>query len=194
MTKIILGTASPYRRAAFKNLGIDFEAEASRVDESQIERGNPEKLVSQLAKLKAKTVAKNHPDAVIIGMDSVGYFNGQILEKPKSRQEAFRRIKSLSGKPHEFYTGIYVINAANKKTAAKIIKSKIWLRKLSDSEINRYLDQDPNYNTYAIGFDPVRHISSSFAIRLVGSYNNYLIGIPLEVLPEMLKRVGYKFQ
>lgn len=191
ISKIILATTSPYRREAFGFLGIDFEAEGSEVDESQAERNNPEELVRQLSELKAEAVAKNHSDAIVIGMDSVGYFNGKILEKPKSKEEAFERLKNLSGKNHEFYTGIFIINTSTKATVQKVIKSEIFMRELSDLEINRYLEQDSYYNTYALGYDPLKNISSSFIIKLVGSYNNVLRGIPLEILPEMLSEVGY---
>ncbi len=192
MTKIILATTSPYRREAFGFLGIDFEAEGSEVDESKVERNNPEELVKQLSKLKAEAAAKNHPDAIVIGMDSVGYSNGKILEKPKSKEEAFERLKNLSGKSHEFYTGIYIIDMSTQATVSRVVKSEIFMRELLDSEINKYLDQDPYYNTYALGYDPLKNISSSFIIKLVGSYNNVLRGIPLEVLPEMLSKVGYE--
>ncbi len=191
MLKVILATTSPYRKEAFGFLGIDFEIEGSEVDESQAERTNPEELVKQLSKLKAQAVAKNHPEAIVIGMDSVGYFNGQILEKPKSREEAFERLKALSGKSYDFYTGVYMINTSTQKEITRVVKTEVFIRALLDSEINKYLDQDPNYNTYAHGYDPVRNISSSFIAKLVGSPNNVLRGIPLEVLPPMLSEVGY---
>jgi len=153
MTKIILATTSPYRKEAFGFLGIDFEVEGSEIDESQVPRNNPEELVKQLSKLKAEAVAKNRPDAIVIGMDSVGYFNGKILEKPKS---------------------------------------KVFMRKFSDADIKRYLDDDPDYNKYAHGYDIKNKISSSFVSEINGSYNSALMGIPLEVLPEMLSEVGYE--
>jgi len=192
MGKIILATTSPYRREAFGFLGINFEAEGSKVDESQVPRDNPEELVKALSKLKAEAVAKNHADAIIIGMDSVGFFEGKILEKPKSKEEGFQRLKNLSGNNFQFYTGIYMINTSDNKMISKIVKTDIFMRNLTDFEINKYLDEDPYFNTYALGFDPLGHISSSFAEEIKGSYNNLLRGIPLEVLPEMLLRVGYK--
>jgi septum formation protein len=192
MTKIILATTSPYRRETFGYLGIPFEAEASNVDESQLERDNPEKLVRELSKLKAESVAKNHSDAIVIGMDSVTHFNGQILEKPKLREEDFQRLKALSGNSHQFYTGIHMINIASGKTLSKIVKTDVLMREFSDEEINKYLDEDPNFNTYALGYDPVKHISASFVKKIEGSYYNLLGGIPLETIIEMLKEIGYK--
>jgi len=191
MTKIILATTSPYRREIFGYLGIDFEAEGSKVDESQIERNNPEELVKQLSKLKAEAVAKNHPNAIVIGMDSVTYFNGQILEKPKSKEEALQRLKNLSGNNHQFYTGIYMINTALNKVLSRVVKTEVFMRNLSDKEINKYLDEDPHFNTYALGYDPIKHCSASFVKRIEGSYYNLLGGIPLEVIVEMLSEIGY---
>ncbi len=192
MSKIILATTSPYRIEAFKFLGIDFEAEGSKVDESQAERKDSEELVKTLSILKAEAVAKNHADAIVIGMDSIGCFNDKILEKPKSKDEAFERLKNLSGNKFEFYTGIHIINTLTQATTSKIVKSELFMRELSEGEINQYLEQDPHYNTYALGFDPLENVSSSFIAELVGSYNNVLRGIPLEVMPKMLSEVGYK--
>ena len=192
MTKIILATTSPYRREVFGYLGMPFEAKGSKIDESQAERKDPEDLVKTLSRLKAEAVAQNHSESIVIGMDSVECSNGKILEKPKSKQEAFERLKNLSGNKFEFYTGIYIINTSTQATISKIVKSELFMRELSEMEINQYLEQDPHYNTYALGFDPLKNISSSFIAKLVGSYNNVLRGIPLEVIPDMLSEVGYK--
>lgn len=192
MTKIILATASPYRKETFGYLGIPFEIEGSNVDESQVERNNPEELVKNLSKLKAEAVAKNHSDAIVIGMDSVTYFNGKILEKPKSKEEDFQRLKALSGNNHRFYTGICIINTVSGKILSKVVKTEVFMRNLSDEEITKYLDEDPNFNTYALGYDPVKHVSASFVQRIEGSYYNLLGGIPLEVIVEMLKEIDYK--
>lgn len=190
--KIILATSSPYRRETFGYLGIPFEAEGSGVDESQLKRNNPEELVKQLSRLKAEAVAKNHSGAIVVGMDSVTYFNGKIFEKPKSKEEDFKRLKALSGKRHQFYTGIYMVNTATKKTLSKIVITDVFMRELSDEEIKKYLDEDPNFNTYALGYNPVKHISSSFVKKIEGSYYNLLGGIPLETIIEMLREIGYK--
>lgn len=193
MTKIILATTSPYRKAAFKFLGIDFQAEGSNVDESQAKRDNHEELVKMLSKLKAMAVAKNHQDSIVIGMDSVGFFDGHVLEKPKSREEAFQRLTSLSGNNHQFYTGIFMINTASQKEVSRVVKTEVFVRELSGAEINKYLDEDPHFNTYALGYDPLEHSSSTFVERIEGSYNNLTRGIPLEEVVKMLNEIGYTY-
>lgn len=191
--KIILATKSPYRQEAFRFLNIDFTVEGSDVKEDFEERPeNPEELVLTLAKLKAEAVAKNHKEGTVVGFDSVGFFNGKILEKVKSKEEALSRLRSLSGKSFQFLTGIHMINLSSGRVLNRLVRTDIDMRRLSDSEINKYLDQDPNYMTYAAGFDPVRNISSSFAKSIQGSYNNFLVGIPLEMMMEMLSELGYK--
>lgn len=193
MKKIILATASPYRQEAFKMLDIDFEAIASNIDENFSGRpSDPQELVKELAKRKAEFVAQKYKSGIVIGFDSIGCLGDEILEKPKSREEAYDRMKKLSGKMHQFYTGICIINIDESKTLSRVVKSDIKLRNISDLEINKYLDQDPYFNTYAIGFDPLGHYSVSFTENLTGSYNNYLRGIPLETIVEMLLKIGYQ--
>jgi septum formation protein len=88
MTKIISATGSPYRKKAFECLGLEFVTEKSNIEECFDGRpDNPEELVKHLAKLKAETVAKKYTEGIIIGFDSVGWFDGRVLEKPKSKKE-----------------------------------------------------------------------------------------------------------
>lgn len=190
--KIILATTSPYRQEAFGMLDIDFEAAGSNIDETFDGRpDNPGKLVKELSKRKAESVAKKYKEGIVIGFDSVGWFQGEILEKPKDREESFQRLKKLSGNIHKFYTGIHMINISENKVLSSVAETEIKLRDLSDAEVNKYLDQDPRFMTYAIGFDPLCHYSSSFTESIKGSYNNYLRGIPLETIVELLKEIGY---
>ncbi len=190
MTKIILATTSPSRKEAFKSLGVDFILEGSNVDESKINRDKPEELVKELSKLKAEAVAQNYKDAIVIGMDSVGYYGNKILEKPKSKEEAFQRLTILSGNNHQFYTGVHIINTINRETVSRVVKTEVFLRDLLEKEIEFYLDQDKFFNTYALGYDPLGNYSSTFVKRIEGSYNNFIKGIPLEVIGEMMNILG----
>ena len=193
MQKIILATTSPYRQEAFRMLDIDFEAVGSEVDETFVGRPNsPEELVTELSKRKAESVAAKYSDGIVIGFDSVGWFEGEVLEKPKNRKEAFQRLKKLSGNIHKFYTGVHLINISENKIITSVAETEIKLRELTEAEINKYLDQDEYYTTYAIGFDPLGHYSSTFSESINGSYNNYLRGIPLETIVGLLKEAKYE--
>lgn len=190
--KIILATTSPYRRMLMDVLGIEYESIGSNVDESVVKRNEPGNLVRELSRLKAQAVADNNPDSLVIGMDSIGWFNGSPLEKPKSREDAYNRLKSLSGNNYSFYTGICMINTKTGDVFSRVVKTDIEMRTISESEINKYLDQDPNFITYAHGYDPQNHLSTSFVKKIEGSHNNFIWGFPLEVVVEMLKEQGVK--
>ncbi len=193
MIKIILATSSPYRKEAFGFLGLPFVAEGSSVNEQFDGRPeSPEDLVLHLAKLKAESVSKKHSEGIVIGLDTICSFQNRILEKPVSRNEAFERLRLLSGNTHQFYTGIYMINIETGKIVFRVVKTDVDMRKLTDSEIEKYLGEDSKFNTYAPGYDPLGHYSSTFVERIIGSYNNVLRGIPLEAIAEMLPELGYK--
>lgn len=189
--QVILATGSIYRREAFQFLGMPFVAIKSEVDESTQERKEPVSLVSTLAELKVMAVAKHYEDAIIIGLDSVGYFKGKILEKPKSRDSAFRRLKELSNQTHKFYTGTYMYATHTKQSVLRVVVTDVTFRTLTDAEINFYLDEDDTYKDMAVGFTALDHLSATFVSRLTGSQNNLIRGIPLEIIPGMFHEMGY---
>ncbi|MCC7570789.1 septum formation protein Maf [Candidatus Micrarchaeota archaeon] len=189
---IILATGSPHRIQFFKELGLDFIAETSSVDEKTNDRpDDPVELVKYLAKLKAEAVAKNYSSGIVIGFDSVGEFDGEILEKVSSRQEAFDRLKKLSGNKHNFFTGIHIIDLDTGKTLTDVAETFAHMRELTDDEIKKFLDQDKNesYKTYALAYDPFGKYSSSFIEKIEGSMFNILQGLPVEKIVVMLKEI-----
>jgi septum formation protein len=199
--KIILATTSPFRIDAFNMLGIKFECMGSEVNENFDDRPtDPGRLVLCLAKLKAEAVAgyimnlnseifAEHKKGLVIGFDSVGYFEKTILEKPASYSEAFERLKAMSRKRYQFYTGICMISLPDRKIYERLVITDLVMRNISEKEIEFYLNQDPNYNKYAQGFDPLGNYSSTFIKEIRGSYNNPLRGIPLEVIVEMINQI-----
>lgn len=193
MAQIILATASPHRKRFFETLGLKFVCEGSNVDEYTNDRPKtPRELVKYLARLKAEAVAKNHSSGIVVGFDSVAYFDGEILEKPKSEQEEIERLRRLSDKMHEFFTGIHMINLDIGKVLSDVVETKAFMRKISDEEIKRYLKQDPMFKTYALGYAPSEHYSAAFIKRIEGSFNNICWGLPVERIMQMLFEIGYK--
>ena len=188
---IVLATTSPYRKEAFAFLKIPFSVEGSQIDEEQFRFNDPEEMVAELARQKATAVAAQHKEAIVIGFDSSGYFEGAILNKPKSRKEAFERLTRMSGKSYEFFTGIYMMHTETKKTLSRIVKTIAWFRNLSKKDIEVYLDEDELYKTHATGVNMLNHYSASFVSRIEGNPHSLLSGIPLDVVLEMLNEFGY---
>lgn len=193
MKKIILATTSKWRIQAFEMLDLPFQAEGSNIDENFADRPKtPQELVTELAKRKAEAVAKNHKDGIIVGFDSIGWFQDKVLEKPSNKEEAAKRLTEMSGKEFQFYTGICLIDLGSNKKYQKVVTTKAFMGKLIYPEIEKYLNQDEYFTSYALGFDPLSHYSMSFIKKIEGSYNNLLRGIPIEKIVEMLKEVGIK--
>jgi len=189
MQEIILATGSPYRQEIFKNLGLAFRAEKSKIDENFLGRPkDPKKLVLELAKRKALEIKKKCKFGIIIGFDSVMFSNNEILEKAFSKKKAFEMIKKLSGKVSYFLTGIYIINIDKNKILKKVVSTKVSFRKFCDWEIKKYLEQDKKYNTYAGGFNASKYYSATFLKKISGSYYN-MCGMPLETIVEMLNKI-----
>lgn len=188
MKRVILATSSQHRIKAFSTLGLKFETWSSEVDEYFPGRPDkPEYLVMHLSRLKAESVPeKCNDNAIVFGFDSVAFFNGEILEKPKSKEEAVLRLQKLSGKSFTFYTGMRVIRIGANTRSSKVVATTAFMRKISDAEIYFYLEQDPHFFTYALGFDALHTYGATFIREIRGSYNNILRGIPLEEVMEII--------
>lgn len=192
--EIILATTSVYRLEIFKKLGLHFTGEGSNVDENAEDRPTtPEELTKYLAQLKAEAVAKNHTNWIVIWFDSVWFFEWNILEKPKSREEWFARLKAMSGKNFTFYSWVFMIDLDNKKTLSDCVATESKMRSYDDNDIDKYLDNcDERYKTHADGFDACNYYSMSFIESVTGNPLNVMMGIPVSRIVEMLKEIGYK--
>ncbi len=147
-------------RHKLESMGYEFDVEPSNADESAAERSSPEKLVVELAKIKAESVAKGHDNAVILGADVVVHHNGKIIEKPKDDEDAMKVLKSLVGKSHYVYAGICAINTKTGEMKTRLVKMDTKLRDVPDDELNEYIKKGlykgkaGGYNLDDPGFKP----------------------------------------
>ncbi len=184
--KLILASKSPRRKRFFEELGLDFEVVVSNADEESVSDEDHAKHVQKIAMLKVETVAKDNPDAVIVGADSMVVFNGQRIGKPKDIEDAVRILKMLSGETHEVYTGVIMKNT---KTGAMLIDSEktlVTFRELTDREINNWV-HNPDCITGAGAYTDKVH--PQFIEKLNGSHTN-INGLPLGKVIPMLREMG----
>ena len=107
MKKFILASASARRREILSHIGLEYTAIAADVDEITGLPDTPEGIVCELAKRKASALGdKCDGDTIIIGSDTIVYMNGQVLNKPKDKEDARRMLKALSGGEHQVYSGL----------------------------------------------------------------------------------------
>ncbi|HBJ97614.1 MAG TPA: septum formation protein Maf [Clostridiales bacterium] len=175
---MILASRSPRRIELLKKLVSSFKIIIPEVEEIKV--GNAELICLENAKLKAFAVAKNFPDEVVIGADTVVALNGEILGKPidKAQNELF--LKKLSGSVHEVLTGYAVI--FGKKEFFGIEKTQVIFNDLSETEILDYVSSEDGLDKaggYAIQ-------NGKFVKKIVGSYDN-VVGFPTERIENILK-------
>ena len=192
MTQLILGTTSKPRQQLFSQLGVDFISKGSDVDEYFEGRPDtPKELCLELARLKAENVSQHFSKGLVLGLDTVAFFEGEIIEKPKSRDELYLRLQRFSGNTLTVYTGIHIIDIQTKKAMSKVVSTEVEFRDLTDVEIHFYLDSFSEYSKYTLGFNPTKSIAATFTKRISGSLQNYIAGIPIEAIIEMLSAFDF---
>lgn len=180
--QFILASASPRRRQLLKKLGISIRVIPARVSEASRER-DPRRIVMELALRKARAVARRMQEGLVLGADTVVVLRGQILGKPRDRQEAYRMLYRLSGSTHRVYTGVALVDAASARAQVAHAASTVRMKKIGLDELLRlsrkHLDKA---GAYAIQEkkDPIARV-------VKGSYEN-VVGLPLGVVRRLLAR------
>ncbi|MBU5483574.1 Maf-like protein [Clostridium sp. MSJ-11] len=188
--RIILASASERRKELLKRILGDFEVIVSQFDEDQVRfNGDCGNYVIELAKGKGMDVVSNIKDnnSLIIACDTVVFFNGKVLGKPKSEEEAFSMLKELSGNVHHVYSGIFIYNKETNSIMTDYICTEVKFSNLSDELIKKYIEsKEPFDKAGAYG---IQGYGGIFVERINGCYYN-VVGLPLNSLYKMLKEMG----
>ena len=188
-TILVLASTSPFRKAILEKLHVPFETASPDVDESILTGESPEQLVARLSEAKARAVATNYTDALIIGSDQVAVVDGQILTKPGSHDKAIAQLKRASGKRVSFLTGLCLLNTKSNRAQVDVIPFNVIFRQLNEVQIENYLHKEQPYN--CAGSFKSEGLGIALFDRLEGSDPNTLIGLPLIRLIKMLEHEGF---
>lgn len=183
---LILASASPRRRALLERTGLAFRVVAADVDESRRPSEPAVALARRLAVAKAEAVATLHPEAVVLGADTVVVLDGCPLGKPRDAAEARVMLARLRGREHLVTTGVCVRPPSGEALAATL-STRVWMRDYANAEIEAYVASgDPldKAGAYAIQHPTFRPVE-----RLVGCYTN-VVGLPLCLTTALLSLVG----
>ena len=188
MKKLILASTSPFRQQILEKLNIEFDIHAPNVSEERLNNELPQQLVTRLSEAKAKALADDYPDALIIGSDQVAVLEKTILGKPLNHENATQQLKDASGKKVTFYTGLCLYNSASGKAQTSCVLFNVYFRSLNDEQIERYLQIEQPYN--CAGSFKSEGLGISLFEKLDGEDPNALIGLPLIELIRMLSQEG----
>jgi len=183
---LVLASTSAYRSELLKRLQIPFEIAAPNVDETALPGESARDTSRRLAQEKARAIADKYPDSLIIGSDQVALLDGQQLGKPLTHDNAVKQLRAMRGKTTCFYTALALLNSKTGNMQTEVAENHVTLRDLSDAEIEGYLLKEQPY--HCAGSAKSEGLGIALMSKMVGDDPNALIGLPLILLVEMLRR------
>ncbi len=174
---ILLASGSPRRRQLIAWLGFPVVGQAVDVDERVQPGEPPDGYVRRLAETKARAgKAWAPPGWVVVGGDTAVVLQGRVLGKPRDAAEAQAMLQALRGRPHDVVSGVAVFRPADGALWSTVVRTRVYLRALSDAEIEAYIasgDPMDKAGAYAIQNQDFRPVE-----RIEGCYAN-VVGLPL---------------
>ena len=187
---LILGSSSRYRKELLSRLKIPFEVAAPEVDETPLSNETPRDLALRLALAKARAVASQNPEAVVIGADQVADLEGLPLGKPGNHANAVKQLQRMRGKTVIFQTALSVVCLATGFEQTDLAAVKVTFRDLTDAEIEAYLMAEEPYDCAGSAK------SEGLGIALLAAIDNddptALVGLPLIRTCHLLSAAGVK--
>lgn len=186
--RLVLASSSTYRQVLLRRLGVPFSCIAPDIDERPRSGEDPRTTVTRLAKSKARRVAEQASDALVIGSDQLAMLDDRIMGKPGGRQAAVKQLRAASGRWVEFLTGVCLLNAATGSCQVEAVEFRVQFRPLSDPQIENYVDRERPFDC-AGGFKS-EGLGISLFVRMQGDDPTSLVGLPLICLRTMLENEG----
>lgn len=184
MKTIILASASPRRKELLEKTGLIFKIEPSNYNENIPFNLEPHEFARKLSLEKARAVAVNHNNSIVIAADTFAVFNGRILGKPRNKKDAREILQTISGNYHSVITGFSIIDTGTNKALSKSVETKVYIRNLTLAEIKAYVKSGEPLDK--AGAYAIQGLGSIFVERIDGDYDN-VVGLPLSALTEVLK-------
>ena len=185
---LILASTSRYRRELLGRLRLPFEIVAPEVDETPLAGEAPPALAARLALAKARAVAAQRPDAVVIGSDQVADLDGQAIGKPGTHERATAQLRLMRGRQVIFQTAVAVVHGATGYARVLLAPVTVRFRMLRDDEIERYLLLEQPYDCAGSAK------SETLGIALLDAIDSddptALVGLPLIRTCQLLREAG----
>lgn len=188
MSAIILASSSPYRAELLERLQLDFEQIDPAIDEALLPGEAAEDYVCRLAREKARAVAAQRPDGIVIGSDQCSECQGRILGKPGTVERAIEQLSAASGQRVTLYTAVAVHDPDSGHVEVAQVPTHVRFRRLGRSAIERYVNLERPLD--CAGAFRAEGLGISLFEGIQSDDPNALIGLPLIALTRLLARVG----
>ena len=183
---LILASASPRREELLKTAGLTFRVIPANVNEAGFKKETPQEHVRRLSREKARAVAIRHPDALVLGADTIVVIDDMILCKPESKKQAREMLQKLSNRFHTVFTGFTLSSTDAGISKTKVARSCVRFKKMDLEEIDWYINTKEPYDK--AGGYAAQGKGAAFIRSISGSYTN-VIGLPLAGVLDELKNL-----
>jgi septum formation protein len=187
--KVVLASASPRRRELLTLIGIEHSVVPSNFDETMQAGEEPLGHALRLAAEKAGAVASAHPDAVVIGADTVVVLDGEVLGKPSTPAAAGETLRALSGRTHTVITAVAVAHGGVVRRGAEQVA--VTFRRLDADEVDAYVATGEGMDK--AGAYGIQGFGATIVERIEGDYFA-VMGLPLVRLVCLLREVGVRYR
>jgi septum formation protein len=181
---LILASASPRRAELLQQLKLEFKVLPSEAVEVAHEHLSPMEICQLNAHRKARTVAKQIPDALVLGADTLVFLAGEIMGKPDSRAQAQRMLGRLQGRTHQVVTGISLIHLRAHRERIFAVSTDVTFHPLDAAQIHDYLSKMNPLDK--AGAYAIQEHGETIVAEISGSYSN-VVGLPVERLREEIQ-------
>lgn len=176
---LILASASPRRRDLLREAGYEFEIVPAHAEE--IVAVTPEQTVLGNARAKAHAIARQRPEALVLGVDTEVWFDGRVFGKPADMDDALRMLRELNGCMHEVYSGVCLAwdGAAHERVFVEV--TRVHFHPRTEDELRAYLARIGPLDK--AGAYAAQEDDGVMIARVEGSFTN-VIGLPMEALAQ----------
>lgn len=184
---LVLASTSPYRRELLARLINRFITAAPNVDETPLPAEQAVTLARRLARDKARSVARQHAGAIVIGSDQVAELDGQPVGKPGTLENARRQLRAASGRDMRFHTAVHIVAADGAEHEA-LDMTRVRFRPLHPDDIDVYLERDTPFD--CAGSFRCEGLGIALFERIETDDPTALIGLPLIATSRLLRAAG----
>jgi septum formation protein len=187
--RVVLASASPRRLLLLRQIGIEPDAvEGADIDETPLRDETPRLLALRLAAAKAAYVVQSHPDAYVIGADTVVAVGRRVLPKAEGDADGRACLELLSGRAHKVLTGV-TVRSPDGRAAHRLVESRVRFKRLTAAEIDGYLRSGEGVGK--AGGYAIQGRAGGFITSLEGSYSG-VVGLPLYETGNLLAGLGWR--
>ena len=193
LNKIILASKSKVRKDILDNNNILSDIKPSNVDEDIVkeslikEKASPEIISKNLAELKANKVSLIELDQLVLGADSVIDLEGELISKPKNRQEALFILKKMNGKKHSLISSV-CISKNGSMIWNHTDKATLTMKKFTDEDLRKYLSKISDEALYAYNVYQIEGAGRNLFSEIEGDENT-IMGLPIKKIKEYLNKI-----